>query len=225
MPELPELQAHAERLTDEFGGRELNGLPRHRLHRAQDLRAVPRRGRRPPAELGRSPGQVPAGRHSARSPSWSTSCRAGGSSPTTSSRSSLGAASPAGSFADGSALLLTEAGTEKRAGVWVRDPEADGGLEAQEPLAGLRTRRRHRRRGHHDRHLRRPLDAPARPAARPAGPGRGRTPPGQRDLPSGPAVPVRQRGQARRRPRSASWSTPCTPASPSRWPTSAPATT
>ena len=39
-------------------------------------------------------------------------------------------------FADGSALLLTEAGTEKRAGVWVREGElAD--LEAQEPLEGL----------------------------------------------------------------------------------------
>ena len=27
MPELPEIQAHAERLTDDFGGRELSAVP------------------------------------------------------------------------------------------------------------------------------------------------------------------------------------------------------
>src|SRR6185503_4973411 len=36
-------------------------------------------------------------------------------------------------FADGRALLLTEAGTEHKAGVWV----VQGDPEAQEPLAGL----------------------------------------------------------------------------------------
>jgi formamidopyrimidine-DNA glycosylase len=36
-------------------------------------------------------------------------------------------------FDDGTALLLTEAGTEKRAGVWVREGE----LETQEPIEGL----------------------------------------------------------------------------------------
>ncbi len=36
-------------------------------------------------------------------------------------------------FDDGRALLLTEAGTERKAGVWV----VSGDLEAQEPLAGL----------------------------------------------------------------------------------------
>ena len=39
-------------------------------------------------------------------------------------------------FADGSALLLTEAGTEKRAGVWVREGDL-AALEAQDPIEGL----------------------------------------------------------------------------------------
>src|SRR4030095_6450725 len=39
------------------------------------------------------------------------------------------------SFADGRALLLTEAGTERRAGVWVLPSDAD--IDAQPPLDGL----------------------------------------------------------------------------------------
>jgi len=39
-------------------------------------------------------------------------------------------------FTDGSALLLTEAGTEKRAGVWVREGTR-AELETQDPLEGL----------------------------------------------------------------------------------------
>ena len=63
MPELPEIQAHAERLTDDFGGRELDRLPPAR--RSPRSRPTPRRPTRPsvtPLRRRRPAGQVPAAR-------------------------------------------------------------------------------------------------------------------------------------------------------------------
>jgi len=65
-----------------------------------------------------------------------TSCQGGRVKPTRSSRPSSGLALARWVLADGSALLLTEAGTEKRAGVWVREGDL-AALEAQEPIEGL----------------------------------------------------------------------------------------
>ena len=136
MPELPELQAHAERLTEEFGGRELSGFraiaftalktyaPSPDEAVGHPLVAVGRRGKYLLANFGDITFVVHLMQGGRLKPDDKQSLKPrGGLARWT--------------FTDGSALLLTEAGTEKRAGVWVRDPAADGGLDAQEPLLGL----------------------------------------------------------------------------------------
>ena len=100
-------------------------------------------------------------------------------------------------FDDGPALLLTEAGTEQRAGVWVRRRRR----RARPAPTARRARPRRRRRSTppscRRRSLTAALDAHPRLPARPAHPRRHRPPAGQRDLPPGQALAVRHDRQAR----------------------------
>ena len=132
MPELPELQAHAERLTTEFGGTELDRF--HALSFTVLKTAAPP----PDAAEGHSLARV--GRRGkyllvAFDPcTFVVHLMQGGRLKPDEKQS----AKPRGAlgrwvFADGRALLLTEAGKEKRAGVWV----VAGDLESQDPLLGL----------------------------------------------------------------------------------------
>jgi len=118
MPELPEVQAHAERLTDDFAGVELAKFraitftalktfsPAPESLQGEALDRVGRRGKYlllefPPASFvvhlmqgGRlRPDEKQAAKPRGGQARWT--------------------------FADGRALLLTEAGTERKAGVWV----------------------------------------------------------------------------------------------------------
>jgi len=136
MPELPEIQAHAERLTEAYGGRELSGFraitftalktytPPPDAAVGQPLIAVGRRGKYLLVGFGATTFVIHLMQGGRLKPDEKQSAK------------------PRGGlarwmFADGSALLLTEAGTERRAGIWVRDPALDGGLDHQEPLLGL----------------------------------------------------------------------------------------
>jgi len=132
MPELPEIQAHAERLTVEFGGRSLASF-RPIAFTALKTFAPP-----PEAAVGRALTSV--GRRGKylladfEVVTFVVHLMQGGRLKPDEKQS----AKPRGGLArwvfdDGTALLLTEAGTEKRAGVWVRE----GDLEAQEPIEGL----------------------------------------------------------------------------------------
>lgn len=142
MPELPEVRAHAERLDDAFRGAELGGF------RPITFTALKTAAPSPDDAVGRSLSGVgrrgkllllrfddPAG--GAPSPGDRTfvvHLMQGGRLKPDEKRS----ARPRGgvarwTFADGRALLLTEAGTERKAGVWV----LAGDPEAAEPLAGL----------------------------------------------------------------------------------------
>ena len=137
MPELPEVQAHAERLTEAFVGAELAGFT--------------------PLSFSVLKTVVPGAR---TMPSATDSFGSGGAASCWCS-SSLASPPPISfvvhlmqggrlvpdekqsakprnglarwSFADGRALLLTEAGRERKAGVWV----VDGDPLDQEPLRGL----------------------------------------------------------------------------------------
>ena len=132
MPELPEIQAHAERLTTEYGGRTLATFrpiaftalktfsPAPDAAYGQALRGVGRRGKYLLADFGTVTFVVHLMQGGRLKPDEKQSAKPRG-----------GLARWV--FADGSALLLTEAGTEKRAGVWVRE----GDLETQEPIEGL----------------------------------------------------------------------------------------
>jgi len=132
MPELPEIQAHAERLTTEYGGRTLATFrpiaftalktfsPAPDAAYGQALAGVGRRGKYLLADFGTVTFVVHLMQGGRLKPDEKQSAK------------------PRGGLArwvfdDRSALLLTEAGTEKRAGVWVREGE----LETQEPLLGL----------------------------------------------------------------------------------------
>jgi formamidopyrimidine-DNA glycosylase len=132
MPELPELQAHAERLDADFTGAELAKLtpltftalktasPPPEVTVGHSLVFVGRRGKHLLLDFGTATHVV--------------HLMQGGRLLVDEKQS----AKPRGGqarwhFADGRALLLTEAGTERRAGVWV----VDGDPELHEPLAGL----------------------------------------------------------------------------------------
>ncbi|HEY6530780.1 MAG TPA: DNA-formamidopyrimidine glycosylase family protein [Acidimicrobiales bacterium] len=132
MPELPELQAHAERLTTEFGGRELSGfrpltftalktvVPVPETLVGRPLDAVDRVGKYLMLRFGDDRFIVHLMQGGRLTPDEKQ------------------AAKPRGglarwTFTDGSALLLTEMAKEKRAGVWV----VAGDPTAQAPLEGL----------------------------------------------------------------------------------------
>lgn len=135
MPEVPEVQAHAERLTDDFGGVELQRFqpltftalktfsPAPESLHGLPLQQVGRRGKYLLLEFEPATFVVhlmqggrlrPDGRQSAKP--------RGGQARWT--------------FADGRALLLTEAGTERKAGVWVVDGDHDA-VVVSPPLDAL----------------------------------------------------------------------------------------
>src|SRR3954449_12037021 len=133
MPELPEVQAHAERLTAEFGNARLarfQPLP-HRAVRpvvpapeasvGQPLRQVGRRGKYLLLDFGADTFVVHLMQGGRLKPDAKQAARAKG-------------ALARWTFADGRAVLLTEHGTERRAGVWVS--VTDGVLD-RPPLDGL----------------------------------------------------------------------------------------
>ncbi|MFN8018216.1 MAG: DNA-formamidopyrimidine glycosylase family protein [Acidimicrobiales bacterium] len=141
MPELPELQAHAERLQEGFGGAVLGGFrpitftalktyaPAPEAAVGLALVAVGRRGKHLLVGFGETgDGEV------APAVTFVVHLMQGGRLTPDEKQS----AKPRGgiarwSFEDGRALLLTEQGTERRAGVWV----VAGSPEGQEPLLGL----------------------------------------------------------------------------------------
>jgi formamidopyrimidine-DNA glycosylase len=132
MPEMPEVQAHAERLTDDFAGAELARFtplaftalktfsPGPETLHGHELVDVGRRGKHlllrfEPATFVvhlMQGGRLLVDEKQSRKP------RNGQARWT---------------FADGRALLLTEAGTERKAGVWV----VDGNPDDQPPLDDL----------------------------------------------------------------------------------------
>lgn len=132
MPELPEVQAHAERLTEEFGGAVLERFrpiaftalktfsPDPAVTHGEPLESVGRRGK---LLLLRFP-----------SATHVVHLMQGGRLRPDPKQ----AAKPKGGqarwvFDDGRALLLSEQGTERKAGVWV----VDGDPDDHEPLAHL----------------------------------------------------------------------------------------
>jgi formamidopyrimidine-DNA glycosylase len=132
VPELPELQAHAERLSEEFGGRVLAGFrpitftalktfqPDPAVAVGAPVAGFGRRGKYLLLEVGAVTFVVHLMQGGRLKPDEKQ------------------AAKPRGgiarwTFDDGSAMLLTEPGTERKAGVWV----VEGDLEAQAPIAGL----------------------------------------------------------------------------------------
>ena len=129
---MPELQAHAERLTDEFGGAELAAFrpisftalktyapPPDDAYGTQ-LQRVGRRGKYLLLEFPPLTFVVHLMQGGRLKPDEKQSPKPRG-----------GLARWV--FADGRALLLTEAGTEKRAGVWA----VAGDVETQDPVTGL----------------------------------------------------------------------------------------
>jgi formamidopyrimidine-DNA glycosylase len=135
MPEMPEVQAHAERLTEDFGGVELQRFtplaftalktysPAPDVAYGAPLQSVGRRGKYLLLQF------EPA--------TFVVHLMQGGRLKLDEKQ----AAKPRGGqarwrFADGRALLLTEAGTERRAGVWVLGGDGDERLD-QDPLDHL----------------------------------------------------------------------------------------
>ena len=196
MPELPELQAHAERLSAAFGGRTLTGFRPMTFTALKTVAAGAGRPGRSPARRGRAHGQVPAWSASATTASSCTSCRAGASTPDEKQSAKPRGGLARWTFDDGSALLLTEMAKEKRAGVWV----VAGDPTDQVPLAGLgpdAARHHPRRAGRRARGLQ--VDAGARLPPRPARHRRHRPTPVERDLLAGEGLAVRRHPQAHRR--------------------------
>lgn len=132
MPELPEIQAHAERLSEEFGGRVLTGFrplaftalktatPDPAGAVGRPLETVGRRGKFLLLGFGDLTFVVHLMQGGRLVPDEKQSAR-----PRNGQARWL--------FDDGPALLLTEAGKERKAGVWM----VGGDPEGQEPLAGL----------------------------------------------------------------------------------------
>ncbi|HEX5945356.1 MAG TPA: DNA-formamidopyrimidine glycosylase family protein [Acidimicrobiales bacterium] len=129
---MPEVQAHAERLTEEFAGAVLDkfrplaftalktAVPAPEAAAGQPLLAVARRGKHMLLQF--------------EPVTFVVHLMQGGRLKPDEKQ----AAKPRGGqarwvFADGRALLLTEAGTERKAGVWV----VEGDIDAQEPLDHL----------------------------------------------------------------------------------------
>ncbi len=137
MPELPEIQAHAERLTDEFGGATLDRF------RALSFTALKTFDPSPDQAVGEQLGTV--GRRGKYlllpfgSAQFVVHLMQGGRLKPDEKQ----APKPRGGlarwiFTVGPALLLTEAGTEKKAGVWVLPADAFTGPGTDiEPFVGL----------------------------------------------------------------------------------------
>ncbi len=132
MPELPEIQAHAERLDTQFAGTPLAGFtalsftalktaaPSPETAVGQQLIFVGRRGKYLLADFGMLTFVIHLMQGGRLKPDPKRSAKPrGGVARWT--------------FADDRAWLLTEAGTERKAGVWI----VAGDPEAQEPLAHL----------------------------------------------------------------------------------------
>ena len=132
MPELPEIQAHAERLDAAFADATLErftalaftalktAVPSPEVAQGHQLVFVGRRGKHLLLDFGVATFVVHLMQGGRLKPDDKQ------------------AAKPRGGqarwrFADGRALLLTEAGTERKAGVWV----VDGDPEQQPPISGL----------------------------------------------------------------------------------------
>lgn len=132
LPELPEIQAHAERLDAAFAGATLD-----RFHA---LAFTALKTATPPADVAVGHQLVYVGRRGKHLlldfgvATYVVHLMQGGRLKLDEKQSPK----PRGGqarwrFTDGRALLLTEAGTERKAGIWVRD----GDPEAQPPLDGL----------------------------------------------------------------------------------------
>jgi formamidopyrimidine-DNA glycosylase len=132
VPEIPEVQAHAERLTETFGGAVLSGF------RAISFTAL--KTYAPPPEAAVGFPLLGVGRRGKylllrfEPVTFVVHLMQGGRLTPDEKQS----AKPRGglcrwTFEDGRALLLTEAGTEKKAGVWV----LEGDPLTQEPLSRL----------------------------------------------------------------------------------------
>lgn len=134
MPEIGEIQAHAERLEAEFGGRTLSGFrpitfyvlktftPDPAQAQGQKLARVSSRGKYLRLHFDDVVFVIHLMQGGRLRPDEKQVAKPRGGQARF-------------SFEDGSALLLTEAGSDKRAGVWVCEAGVD--LESAEPLAGL----------------------------------------------------------------------------------------
>ena len=132
MPELPEVQAHAERLDEAFAGAELDrfrpitftalktATPAPEVAVGTPLRSVGRRGKYLLLRFDAATFVVHLMQGGRLKPDEKQSAKPRG-----------GIARWV--FADGRALLLTEAGTERKAGVWM----VAGDLESQDPIDHL----------------------------------------------------------------------------------------
>jgi len=134
MPEIGEIQAHGERLEEEFAQRVLSGFRPITFHvlktfspdpnsaTGQTLTSVTTRGKHLLLHFDDVVFIVHLMQGGRLRPDAKQSAKPrGGQARWT--------------FDDGSALLLTEAGSDKRAGIWVVDADTD--LEEIEPLTGL----------------------------------------------------------------------------------------
>jgi formamidopyrimidine-DNA glycosylase len=132
VPEMPEVQAHAERLTQDFGGDELRGFRPLTFTALKTYAPTPDDAYgHPLVEVGRR-GKYLLMRF--EPVTFVVHLMQGGRLKVDEKQ----AAKPRGgqarwTFADGRALLLTEAGTERKAGVWVVAGEPGG----QDPLDDL----------------------------------------------------------------------------------------
>lgn len=132
MPELPEVQAHAERLDRDFAGTALDrftpiaftalktAVPAPDVAYGQSLVFVGRRGKQLLLDFGTATFVVHLMQGGRLKPDEKQSPKPRNGQARW-------------RFADGRALLLTEAGTERKAGVWV----VAGDPETQVPLEGL----------------------------------------------------------------------------------------
>lgn len=132
MPEIPEIRAHAERLSEEFGGRELAGF------RALSFTALKTFSPRPEDSVGVPLDSVTSHAkylqlHFGEITHVVHLMQGGRLLPDLKQSKKPRGGQARWTFADGSALLLTEPGTERRAGVWV----LEGDPTAQEPLHDL----------------------------------------------------------------------------------------
>ena len=198
MPELPEVQAHAERLTEQFAGAVLTRVRAARVHRAEDRDAAdPTTAYGEPLQRGRPPRQVPAARVRAgdvrRPPDAGRSAAR--------RRQAVGQAAersgPVRCSTTDAALLLTEAGKEQRGRRVGASPPATR-LDAPTRSTGSDPRpTRSTADELAQRLLPRAQHAPPRVPARPARDRRPRSDARQRDLPPGQALAVRDDRQAR----------------------------